>query len=126
MIEISAILKALSDSTRLRLFAVLYDQEINVNEIVRIMGMGQSRISRHLKILVDAGILQSRRDGLWVFYRKSDDEKITGFLESVYAQARSDGHIKGDLQRSKNMLKQKRQQDVSLCCLLIMSVCLTE
>lgn len=111
MIEISAILKALSDSTRLRLFAVLYNQEINVNEIVRIMGMGQSRISRHLKILVDAGILQSRRDGLWVFYRKSDDEKIAAFLETIYAQARNEEQIKGDLQRSKDILKQKRQQE---------------
>lgn len=60
--------KALSDETRLRLMLVLSRYELSVNELVNLMGMGQSRISRHLKILADAGLLVARRDGLWVFY----------------------------------------------------------
>ena len=60
--------KALADETRLRLMLILSRYELSVNELVNLMGMGQSRISRHLKILADAGLLIARRDGLWVFY----------------------------------------------------------
>ncbi|HLP57885.1 MAG TPA: metalloregulator ArsR/SmtB family transcription factor, partial [Candidatus Deferrimicrobium sp.] len=60
--------KALSDDTRLRLLHIFTHYELNVNEIVEIMGMGQSRISRHLKILADTQLLTFRRDGLWTFY----------------------------------------------------------
>lgn len=63
------IFKALADATRLRLLSLLLDYELSVNELVVVLGMGQSRISRHLKILVDAGLLSFRRNGLWVFYR---------------------------------------------------------
>ncbi len=63
--------KALSDATRLRLMHILLHYELSVNELVTILGMGQSRISRHLKILTEAGLLTSRRDGLWVFYSAS-------------------------------------------------------
>jgi len=55
--------KAVADETRLRLLNLLIHYELNVNEIVSIFEMGQSRISRHLKILTDCGLLQSRRDG---------------------------------------------------------------
>ena len=66
--ELLTVLKALSDETRLRILSLLMNLELNVNEIVDILGMGQSRISRHLKILSDAGILSCRKDGLWAFY----------------------------------------------------------
>lgn len=67
--------KALADDTRIRLFNVLSDLELNVNELVAIFGMGQSRISRHLKILADAGLVKVRRDGLWAFYRTTGNEQ---------------------------------------------------
>lgn len=66
--ELLTVLKALSDETRLRILSLLLNHELNVNEIVDVLGMGQSRISRHLKILADAGILSCRKDGLWAFY----------------------------------------------------------
>ncbi len=62
------IFKSLSDETRLRILALLRQNELSVNEVVLLLGMGQSRISRHLKILTDAGLLSFRKDGLWVFY----------------------------------------------------------
>lgn len=71
--------KALADETRLRLLNLLREQELNVNEIVAILEMGQSRISRHLKILSESGLLQSRRDGLWVFYKAADGGKEVNF-----------------------------------------------
>ena len=68
--------KALSDETRLRLTYVLERYELSVNELVSILEMGQSRVSRHLKILTEAGLLSSRRDGLWVFYSSVKDVEM--------------------------------------------------
>jgi ArsR family transcriptional regulator len=68
--------KALADPTRLRIYGVLLKHELNVNELLSVFGMGQSRISRHLKILTDCGLIQCRKDGLWSFY--SADTQQTG------------------------------------------------
>jgi ubiquinone/menaquinone biosynthesis C-methylase UbiE/DNA-binding transcriptional ArsR family regulator len=62
-------LRALADPTRLRIVALLQNDELNVNELQEITSMGQSRISTHLGLLVDAGLLESRRDGKRAFYR---------------------------------------------------------
>ncbi len=74
--------KALSDETRLRVLNLLYKKELNVNEIVSILNMGQSRISRHLKILSDTSLIFSRKDGLWVFY-KADESGFSGELKKL-------------------------------------------
>lgn len=62
------VFKALADETRFRIMQVLSCGSFNVNEIKEILGMGQSRISRHLKILADAGLLSYNREGSWVYY----------------------------------------------------------
>ncbi len=53
--------KALSDETRIRLLHLSLHFELNVNEIVKVLGMGQSRISHHLKILTESGLITHRR-----------------------------------------------------------------
>jgi SAM-dependent methyltransferase len=63
------LLKSLADPCRLRLVAVLLRGEFTVQELTRIFGMGQSRISRHLKILTEAGVLTVKRQGTWSYYR---------------------------------------------------------
>ena len=65
--------KALADETRLQIVGILSIGEFSVQEITRILNMGQSRISRHLKILSEAGIAEYRRDGARVFYRLNVD-----------------------------------------------------
>jgi ubiquinone/menaquinone biosynthesis C-methylase UbiE len=75
--------KALADVTRLRLLHILLHFELRVNELVSLMEMGQSRISRHLKILTDAGLLECRRDGSWAFYFAAKDGPGRRFLDSV-------------------------------------------
>src|SRR5882672_4964399 len=62
-------LRALSDPTRLRIIALLEKEELSVNELQDATKMGQSRISTHLGLLQEAGLLQSRRDGKRTFYR---------------------------------------------------------
>ena len=62
-------LRALSDPTRLRIVALLETDELSVNELQEITRMGQSRISTHLGLLQDSGLVQSRREGKRTFYK---------------------------------------------------------
>ena len=75
--------KALADGTRIRLLRLLLKHELSVNELVGVLKIGQSRISRHLRVLSDAGLLTSRRDGLWVFYHADTDGGQQDFLKAV-------------------------------------------
>src|SRR5437868_2287309 len=64
-------LRALSDPTRLRIMALIEKDELSVNELQEITRMGQSRISTHLGLLQDSGLVQSRREGKRTFYKLS-------------------------------------------------------
>ena len=70
-------LKSVSDETRIRIINILSFGSFNVNEITDVLEMGQSRISRHLKILHDAGLLQSHREGTWVYYKLPEESTTT-------------------------------------------------
>ena len=77
--------KALADETRLRILRILMTGTYNVNELVAILSMGQSRVSRHLRILSDAGLVRPRRQGTWVYYGLTglwENESRAGFLPS--------------------------------------------
>lgn len=62
-------LRALADPTRLRIIALLEQDELSVNELQEVTRLGQSRISTHLGLLLESGLLQSRREGKRTFYR---------------------------------------------------------
>ena len=68
-------LKALSDGTRIRIMRVLLEKECCVCEIMQALDISQSRASRNLGILQDAGFLKTRRDGQWIVY--SIDQNTT-------------------------------------------------
>jgi ArsR family transcriptional regulator, arsenate/arsenite/antimonite-responsive transcriptional repressor len=74
MEDILRIFKALSDETRLRTLVLIAQAELCVCEVTQILNMGQSRISRHLNILRDAGLVAVRRQGTWMFYRLAEGE----------------------------------------------------
>ncbi len=61
-------MKALSDETRLRILNVLLERECCVCEVMQTLDISQSRASRNLGILEDAGFLKARRDGAWILY----------------------------------------------------------
>ncbi len=63
------VFKTLSDPTRVRILALLAREELAVQELMAVLGMAQSRVSRHLGILREAGLVSDRRDGTFVFYR---------------------------------------------------------
>ena len=99
--------KALSDETRLRLVHILLHYELSVNELVRILGMGQSRVSRHLKILTEAGLLLFRRDGLWVFYAVPQSGEGHDFLRAVMPFVRVDALLQADLATAAQILEER-------------------
>src|SRR3972149_2932347 len=68
--DLQRIFKTLADPTRLRILALLEREELAVQELMEALGMAQSRVSRHLAILREAGLVQDRRDGTFVFYRR--------------------------------------------------------
>lgn len=80
-------LKALADNCRLRLTAILLRGEFTVQELTGIMGMGQSRISRHLKILAEAGILSVKRQGTWSYYRTGSDSPFFNAIRPALEEA---------------------------------------
>lgn len=77
-------LKALADPCRLRLTAVLLAGEFTVQELTRIMDMGQSRISRHLKILTGAGVLTVKHQGTWSYYRAGDGSRFFSAIRPAF------------------------------------------
>jgi ArsR family transcriptional regulator len=65
MRDFAKLFKALSDETRIRILKVLLERECCVCEVMQALDISQSRASRNLGILEDAGFIKSRRDGLW-------------------------------------------------------------
>jgi SAM-dependent methyltransferase len=62
-------LRAVAETTRLRILSICNEGELTVGEIGRVLGQSQPRVSRHLKLLCDAGLLQRFREQNWVYYR---------------------------------------------------------
>lgn len=67
-------LRALADPTRLRIMRLLASMELAVGELAQVLGQSQPRVSRHVKILCDAGLAERRREGGWVFLRAAVGE----------------------------------------------------
>lgn len=107
---ISKYFKALSDETRLRLFNILIHFEFNVNELVQIMDMGQSRISRHLKIMTDTQLLSSRRNGSYVYYHAVIDKENQKLIEFIEQSAKKYPELQEDLVRSENIFKERKNK----------------
>lgn len=83
MADLLKILKAAGDETRLRILSLLGSEPLSVGEILDVLGMGQSRVSRHLKILSDAGILENRRAGNRVYYALEDQARKAPLLSEL-------------------------------------------
>jgi ArsR family transcriptional regulator len=67
-----ASLRAAGEATRLRILALLAGGELNVKDLTQILGQSQPRISRHLKLMADAGLIRRFREGSWVFFRLAE------------------------------------------------------
>jgi ArsR family transcriptional regulator len=105
--------KALSDETRLRMLNILTAQECCVCEVMQVLGISQTRASRNLKILEEAGFLQARRDGTWVYYSLNDDS-VKNFAAAL---AKITGHFTTRSPLFKKDRKHlKKAKRLGLCC----------
>lgn len=73
MQDMAQIFKALSDTTRLRIMGLLLEGELCVCDLMSILELPQSTVSRHLSYLRNAGLVEGRRDGVWMHYRTVSD-----------------------------------------------------
>ena len=75
--------KALSEPTRLSLLARILDSEKTVTELVKVTGLSQPNVSKHLSLLSEAGVVSRRREGLHVHYIVADDS-VTALIQSAH------------------------------------------
>lgn len=87
MDKLVAMLRAAGDPTRLRLLLLLREAELAVSELIEIVGQSQPRVSRHLKLLGEAGLLERFKEGSWVFYRAADQGKGAELSRALAALA---------------------------------------
>lgn len=112
MPDILKSLRALADPTRLRLMALLEDDELSVHELQEITHMGQSRISTHLGLLQEAGLLVSRREGKRAFYKfhQAADRTIRQFIEWAVQAGRELPDYRADQLNLRRILARRHQQ----------------
>ena len=112
-------LRALSDPTRLRMVALLEREELSVNELQEVTRLGQSRISTHLGLLQDAGLLQSRREGKRTFYRSNPaaDSAARELIQLAIRGAKELPEYVGDQINLKMKGKQKIKDEGGKCSL---------
>jgi len=105
-------LRALADPTRLRIVALLEQSELSVNELQEITRLGQSRISTHLGLLSETGLLSSRRDGKRTFYRLNTppDGEASGFTRLAILGAAELPEHEGDRVNLKRILARREEQ----------------
>lgn len=84
--RIDPLLRALSEPTRLRIMRLLAHMELAVGELAQVLGQSQPRVSRHIRILCDAGLAERRKEGSWVFLRSAVNEHGPLSMGSVAAQ----------------------------------------
>ncbi|MCI0541106.1 MAG: metalloregulator ArsR/SmtB family transcription factor [Verrucomicrobiales bacterium] len=105
-------LRALADPTRLRIIALLQRDELSVNELQEISRMGQSRISTHLGLLQDAGLLESRREGKRSYYKLSTqaDASAREFIQLAVRGAKEAPEYVHDQVNLKRVLGRRQEQ----------------
>jgi len=101
-------LKVLGDETRIRAVLVLRDHELCVCQIVELLELAPSTVSKHLQILKEAGLVESRKKGRWVYYRLSESDARgvpVAALDLILATAQNTKTAIADMQRLKSILK---------------------
>jgi ArsR family transcriptional regulator len=123
MENVLTVFKALSDETRLRILKLLEQGELCVCDIVAAFDMIQPKVSFHLAVLKEAGLIKDRKQGKWVHYRIDDSNMFRRFLLlSTLERIDAEG-VKEDEDRLKEFLRRKKEKtsivalpDREICC----------
>ncbi len=113
---LSDILKASSDSTRLRIMLILHEDELAVNEIVEILEMNQSAVSNQLSFLKKAGIVKNRKEGKRIYYSLVDDiikGPSSSLFSEIFNRGREENSFHQDLNALKSVLNKRREESLS-------------
>lgn len=108
--QLEALFKAFSDQTRLRLIHLLVvEGNLCVGDLVEVIGPNQPKISRHLAYLKKAGIVESRKEGLWVYYRlvPQNSDSIQKIMECLSICFIGIDELKADLEKFRIISRQK-------------------
>jgi ubiquinone/menaquinone biosynthesis C-methylase UbiE/DNA-binding transcriptional ArsR family regulator len=84
--DLNAALKAAGEETRLRILALLFEAELTVSDLTEILRQSQPRISRHLKLLAEAGLVARFREGAWAFFRLADQGQAAHAVRALIAR----------------------------------------
>jgi len=106
MEQLLSALRAAGEPTRLRILAILALGELTVSELTQVLSQSQPRISRHLKLLADAGLVQRYPEGSWVFYRLHEGTHVSGVLAQIIRHIPEDDH---DILRDRERFGEVRQ-----------------
>lgn len=106
-VQVDLMFRAFCDRTRLRILSLLGDGELCVGDIVRILQVPQPRVSRHLGYLRRAGLVATRKDGLWMHYSltPASSEFHRKLLECAISCFREVPEIRADQARAANLRK---------------------
>jgi ArsR family transcriptional regulator len=82
-LPLADLFQSVSDPTRLRILALVARMELSVGELAQLLEQSQPRVSRHVRILADAGIVERRKEGSWVFLAMADAKRVGALLELI-------------------------------------------
>src|SRR5919199_231850 len=91
MVAAADIFRALADSTRLRIMNLLRAMELSVGELAQVLGQSQPRVSRHVRILIEAGLAERRKEGSWVFLSLGARGRVEPLFQALDRWADLDG-----------------------------------
>jgi ArsR family transcriptional regulator len=107
MQEILNIFKSLSDETRLRILKLLENGELCVCDIFSALDMVQPKVSFHLSVLKEAGLIKDRKAGRWVHYSLDDSDMLRRFLLHTVMERVSEDAVRDDMARLRAFMKNK-------------------
>jgi ArsR family transcriptional regulator, arsenate/arsenite/antimonite-responsive transcriptional repressor len=114
--EFMAITKALADENRVRILGALQGGELCVCQVIELLGLAPSTVSKHLTVLRQAQLVDSRKDGRWIYYRLAGDAALQTVQRAIHWVLESLMHeekIKADAKLLKAILKKDPEV---LCC----------
>ncbi len=107
-------LKALAEPTRFRLVLLVSEQDLTVSDLTAILGQSQPRISRHLKLLVEAGMVERHQEGSWAYFRLSDRPLAARLVQSLKASVGDDdGALSRDAERLTEVRRERAERAAS-------------
>ncbi|MGE0503041.1 MAG: ArsR/SmtB family transcription factor [Rhizobiaceae bacterium] len=103
-------LKAAAESSRLRILALVAHGDLTVSDLTEILAQSQPRVSRHLRLLLEAGLIARAQEGSWAYFRLADSDSVREFVGSLVSRVhRGDPQIARDLERLAGV-KRRRQE----------------